>query len=235
MSRYARMLWNCPLSEAHATTLLAVLDVSGGRSIVDLGCGWAELLLRALAAAPAGVRGIGVDTDQAALARARALATDQGLVDRVTFDAMPAADWSGSADRVICIGAAHAFGGTDQALQSLRRVVAPGGRALFGDGIWQVPPGEEALAMFGQDVRPLTDLAEAATNAGWRVLHLSTADQREWDVFESSWRQGRQEWLLGHAGDHHAAEVRADLDQQQRDYLHVYRGVLGFAYLVLGH
>jgi len=47
-ARYARVLWNTPVSEAHATLLLDVLDVRDGQTVVDLGCGWAELLLRAV-------------------------------------------------------------------------------------------------------------------------------------------------------------------------------------------
>ena len=247
-ARYARMLWNSPLSEAHAALLLDVLDVRDGQTVVDLGCGWAELLLRAVVGAGdatgvgghgvgvrgVGIRGVGVDTDKTALTRARGLAAARGLADRVTFDAVPAADWAGTADRVICVGAAHAFGGTVQALRRLHGVLDGNGRLLFGDGIWQQSPGPEALAIFGEHVRPLPDLAEAATAVGWRVLHLSTADQLEWDVFESTWRQGRQEWLLDHPDAPGADDVRAELDRQQLDYLRVYRGVLGFAYLVLG-
>jgi len=91
----------------------------------------------------------------------------------------------------------------------------------------------EPVEMFGAEIRPLAGLLEACRSTGWRVLHLSVADQREWDDFESSFRAGRQEWLLAHAADPRAAEVRDWLDDRERQYLEVYRGVLGFAYLVL--
>jgi len=63
----------------------------------------------------------------------------------------------------------------------------------------------------------------------------STADQREWDDFESTFRAGRQEWLLAHGDDPRAAEVRDWLDTRERQYVQAYRGILGFAYLVLAH
>lgn len=66
------------------------------------------------------------------------------------------------------------------------------------------------------------------------MLHLSTVDQREFDDFESTWRAGRQEWLLDHGLDESAGEVRRTLDQQLTEYVSTYRGVLGFCYLVLG-
>lgn len=66
------------------------------------------------------------------------------------------------------------------------------------------------------------------------MLHLSTADQREWDDFESTWLAGRQEWLLSYPEDPRATDVRAELDDRLREYVDGYRGVLGLAYLVLG-
>jgi hypothetical protein len=60
-------------------------------------------------------------------------------------------------------------------------------------------------------------------------------DQRGWDDFESTFRAGRQEWLLAHPDDPRAAEIRDWLDQREREYVEIYRGVLGFVYLILAH
>jgi hypothetical protein len=87
--------------------------------------------------------------------------------------------------------------------------------------------------MFGESVLGLTDLVNVAIQAGWHVLHLSTADQREWDDFEATWRAGREEWLVAHPDDPRAAEVRTYLDSRLREYVNIYRGILSFAYLVL--
>lgn len=236
--RYARMRWNTPLSEEHAVLLLQRLDIHGGARVLDLGCGWGELLLRAVAAGCAagtgGTTGVGVDTDDAALARGRTLAAGRSLDKHVTFVKGEAAAWQEPADRVLCIGAAHAFGGTAGALKALADFVRPGGRLLFGDGYWERPPTSEAAEIFGDETMPLADLIEHARGLGWRVLHFSTADQREWDDFEASWRAGRQEWLLDHPEDPRAAEVREELDARLREYVSTYRGILGLAYFVLG-
>jgi hypothetical protein len=109
----------------------------------------------------------------------------------------------------------------------------PRGRVLVGDGCWPAPPTPAAQAIFGDDVLPLADLAAACRGAGWQILHLSTADEREWDDFESRHRAGQREWLLAHPDDPRAAEVRDRHDEREREYLTTYRGVLGFAYLVL--
>ncbi|MFI6825054.1 SAM-dependent methyltransferase [Micromonospora sp. NPDC050187] len=238
-ARYAHLRWNAPLSEDHATLLLDRLAIPDGARVLDLGSGWGELLLRAVTTgSPSGTSsttGTGVDTNDADLARGRALAAERSLDTRVTFVEQDASTWREPADRVLCVGASHAFGGPAAALGALTGLVPAGGRLLFGDGFWERPPTAEATEIFGDQTLTLADLVDQARTLGWRVLHLSTADQREWDDFEARWRAGRQEWLLGHADDPRAAEVRDELDTQLRQYVGVYRGVLGFAYLVLGH
>lgn len=230
---YAHMRWNTPLSEEHAALLLDRLDASLGQSWLDLGCGWGELLLRAVASGPTGTTGHGVDLDDGLLERGRAQATERGLADRVTFEAGDAGDVDRAADRVLCIGSSHTLGGTRQMFETLAARVSPGGRVLVGDACWESEPTAAAEGIFGDEVLPLTEVVELARAAGWRVLHLSSADQREWDDFESTWRAARQEWLLANPDHADAVEVRSTLDAQLRDYVGVYRGVLGFAYLVL--
>ncbi|NBH02983.1 class I SAM-dependent methyltransferase [Amycolatopsis sp. SID8362] len=227
--RRSRMRWNTPLSEAHAALLLDRLALGEG-NLVDLGCGWGELLLRAAARVP-GLRATGVDTDSTSLERGRAAARERGLA--VEFTEADAATWDGTAERAFCIGAAHAFGSTKAALARLARVV-PSGRVLYGDGFWATPPNPAALEIFGPDTLTLPELLDAAAGAGWRVLHVSTADQLEWDDFESTSKLAWQEWLLANPADPRAAEVRDWLDERQRQYVRDYRGVLGLAYLVLG-
>lgn len=225
------MRWNTPLSEPHAARLIEQLGTPAGATAVDLGCGWGELLLRI--AAPRDVMGIGVDTDADLLARGEALAVQRGLEGCVRFVRSPAQDWHQPAERLVCIGAAHAWGGTAPALRALRQLARPGARMLFGDGCWEAPPTQAAAEIF-DDVLALTEIVTHAHAAGWRILHLDTADQREWDEFEAAWRLGREAWLAAHPGDSRADSVRAELDARALEYVRDYRGVLGFCYLVLG-
>jgi SAM-dependent methyltransferase len=175
-SRYARMRWNTPLSEPHADQLLSLLDLRPGRDglhLADLGCGWGELLLpavgRAAGTGPAGavtadlmtadrVTGTGVDTDPSALDRGRRRARDLGLNRQVEFVREDAAAWTGKAGRVLCVGSAHAFGGAGPALRALLPVIPAGGGLLFGDGGWPATPSAAALAIFGEQVLPLSEL-----------------------------------------------------------------------------
>jgi ubiquinone/menaquinone biosynthesis C-methylase UbiE len=232
---YARMRWNAPLSVGHADLLLDRMSLGPGQAIADLGCGWGELLMNAVTHAGPGAAGTGIDLDEPpeVLPGAREEAARRHL--DVQFVKADASAWQGTADRVLCTGASHAFGGTAAALRALAGHVPPGGRLLFGDAFWAQPPSPEATALFGEETMPLPDLLEACRAAGWRVIHLSTASQLEWDDFESAFRAGRQEWLLANPGHPRAAEIRDWIDARERQYVTVYREVLGFAYLVLAH
>jgi cyclopropane fatty-acyl-phospholipid synthase-like methyltransferase len=130
---HSELPFNAPLSEERANALVSALPISPGHHVLDLGCGWGELLLRVLEAHPA-TTGTGVDIDKEALDRGVRAAARRGLHERVEFIQAPAEMFVDVADIVICVASSHAFGGTGDALGWLRQSVAPGGRALFGDG-----------------------------------------------------------------------------------------------------
>ncbi|MBA3249834.1 MAG: class I SAM-dependent methyltransferase, partial [Geodermatophilaceae bacterium] len=204
--------------------------------VLDVGCGWGELLLRIAAAAPS-ASGSGVDTDERVLTRARAAAAERGLAERVGFLRRSADELDEPADLVVCVGSSHALaGGQPAALAGLLGLVRPGGQLLFGDGIWE-PRGRVDEDLVYDDVLALPDLAgmvEAAIDAGFRPLYVETANHDEWDAFESGYLADDEEWLLTHAEHVDAARIRAAADEHRTRWLRGYRNGLGFAYLTLG-
>jgi hypothetical protein len=50
----------------------------------------------------------------------------------------------------------------------------------------------------------------------------------------TSGRLGRHRWLAAHPDAARSPKLREELQAAVREYLDVYRGVLGFCYLVLG-
>jgi cyclopropane fatty-acyl-phospholipid synthase-like methyltransferase len=234
----ARLTFHGPLSAERADRLAAGLAAGRPANVVDYGCGWGELLLRVLEAAP-GASGVGIDIHGPDLARGRQNAEKRGLSGRVSFIEGPAAGHVGPADVVISCGAYQAFGTIAEALKALRALVKPAGLLLFGAEIWDRTPTDEQLAnmwpgMTADDCLYLPDLVDAATAEGFRPLHIQTATRGEWEEFESGYAAGAEEWLLAH-GDHpEAGQVRAKLDRHRSIWLRGHRDVLGFAYLTLG-
>ncbi len=233
---YQHLTFNAPLSDARADALAGRLAAARPGDVLDVGCGWAELLLRVLQRAPEAT-GRGVDTDERALERGRAVAVARGLAGRVRLEQAAAAEVTGPADLVISIGAGHAYGGTEAALRELRKLVRPGGRLVFGEGLWDPHAVSGDPALIWDDLPDLPELGvlvDMAISAGFRPLWIESSSRDELDAFESGFLADDEEWLLTHAGHPAAGEVRARADDHRRRWLHGYRNNFGFAYLTLG-
>jgi SAM-dependent methyltransferase len=239
-----QLIFHGPLSQTRAAGLIERLSWANPGTILDIGSGWGELMLRLLQALPSAT-GLGLDTDQGDLDRARDNARARGLAERATFIQESAVGTTrGPADLVLCVGASHAL--TDAqppdlivaALTELRRLVAPGGRVLLGEGFWERPPSAAELAgmwpgISAADYPELADLVDLTVDAGFRPAWIEVATLQEWDDFESGYQCDEEEWLASR-GDHpEAARIREQLDQHRSYWLRGYRGILGMAYLTL--
>jgi cyclopropane fatty-acyl-phospholipid synthase-like methyltransferase len=214
------------------------LAASGPEAVADYGCGWGELLLRVLEAAPR-AHGVGVDVHGPDIARGRENAVKRGLTDRAAFIEGPAADHASKADAVINCGAYQAFGAIPQAFKALRALVNPGGRMLFGAEIWDRTPTERELTAMWPDTDLdtclyLPDVIDAAVAAGFRPLRIQTATRGEWEEFESGYAATAEEWLLANPDHPEAGQVRDRLNAHLSIWLRGHRDVMGFAYLTLG-
>jgi SAM-dependent methyltransferase len=236
-----------PLSERRADDLVQFLIGGLPRTVLDLGCGWAEVLLRVLAATP-DAYGVGVDTDARSIEHGRALAAQRGLSSRMTLihgDAKT--QGPPTADAVICVGASQIWGPPVEAnqpldyasaLTAIRARVPHGARVVYGEGIWSQPPTQEAAAPLSgrlDELISLADLIELAVQHGFMPATYHEANTDEWDEFESGYSARYAWWLAAHddQDDPDIPEVRARAARQRASYLGGYRGVMGFAYLAL--
>lgn len=225
-----------PLSDDSVAALLARALPSGPGSVLDLGCATGAWLARALRARP-GLRAEGVDIDAETLARARDALAAEGLADRVTLHAQDARNFTSAHrfDLVLCVGAAHAFGGLLPTLEAVRRHLAPGGKVLVGDAFWEREPDRNTLDA-GFAAEEYTDLAgtvDRIVRDGWIPVHGHTSTLEEWDDYEWSWTGSLAEWALDDPGSPDARDA-LDAAAEHRDaWLRGYRGTLGFVTLVL--
>lgn len=233
-----RLTFHGPLSETRADQLVARLARNTPATVLDIGCGWGELMLRLLAALPEAT-GTGIDLDATDLARGRKAAEERGLASRARFlEESATSTPHGPADLVLCVGASQALG--DQlptALAELRRLVSNHGRVLLGEGFWQRTPTPAELSRMWPDAKAtdhpdLATLVDLTVEAGFRPEWTETASLDEWEEFESGYLADTEVWLAEHPDHPLAAETRQRADRHRAAWL-TYRGVLGLAYLTL--
>jgi SAM-dependent methyltransferase len=243
---YRDLVFMTPLSEERAGRLVDFVSSGLAGTAVDIGCGWAELLMRVVAAALQ-CHGLGIDLDTDSIEHGRRLAAGRGLTDRLTLTAADARTaLPATVDAVICIGASQVWNppsdenlpmGYGRALDAIRARVARGARVVYGEGIWSRPPTAEAIAPLGgrlDEMVSLPELVEIAVDAGFMPVAVHEANGQEWDDFESGYSACYATWLGEHAPDHpDADEVRSRAKRQRDAYLRGYRGILGMAYLQL--
>jgi cyclopropane fatty-acyl-phospholipid synthase-like methyltransferase len=241
------LVFMAPLSEERANALVGFLAanlLSG--LVVDVGCGWAELLLRVLEASPRSW-GLGIDLEPESIEHAMNVARERHLSDRLTLVAGDAKEkMPMSADAVICIGASQIWGlpvearaplNYGAALSAIRSVVEPGAPVIYGEGIWTATPTDAAIAPLANrrdEYLFLPDLLDLADKCGFACVQTHQASLDEWDAFESGYTARYARWLSGHRPDHpNAREICQKAQGQRAAYFRGYRGVLGMAYLAM--
>jgi SAM-dependent methyltransferase len=226
-----------PIAGVNVNRLLRRADRRPAARILDLGCGEAAWALQALAHYPDG-QADGVDLSRYALERAEDAAAVRGLTDRLTLHERDARTYvpDGDYDLVLCVGSTHIFGGFAATLDRAGRHVNADGVLLVGECFWQNPPTPAALAALDAKAGDYTDLAglvDLAEGAGWTPVYTHVSDAAEWDTYEWSWVGSLTEWALDNPGHPDAAVARAVARDHRSGWLRGYRGVLGFATMVL--
>ncbi|WP_406195862.1 class I SAM-dependent methyltransferase [Kitasatospora sp. NBC_01560] len=218
-----------------------LLDRATGRTeegrALDLGCGEGGWLVRALTARPRW-QAVGVDLDAAALTRARESAQALGVERRIGLHHQDAREFRAAApfDLVLNVGATHVFGGLLPTLAAARDLLAPGGLVLVGEAFWEREPARAALDGLGAARDDYADLATTTDRVladGWTPLYGYVSSVQEWDDYEFSWTGSLAGWALDHPEHPDAAAAREAADRHRAEWLHGYRGTLGFVTYLL--
>jgi len=233
-------LFNNPISIEKATQLISLLDLPPNSRALDIGCGRGEFLIRVLEAY--GGHGLGIDIDADSIAAANENAGRRLSAPFYEFregDAQSEPVTPESFDLAVCLGSTHAYGLGDtaypNALNSLLRVLRPGGLLLVGEGYWKQPPDPEYLKLIGE---PLGIYHDHATNIsfaearGWIPLYAAVSSDDEWDHFEWSHRMRIEQQAARHPDA--SSQSKLENSRKWRDgYLRWGRATMGFGFYLL--
>src|SRR5229473_1960135 len=133
---------NSWLTSDEQDRFLEWLELSPGKTLLDVACGAGGPALRI--AATVGCSVVGIDVHEQAVATARSLAAQRGLAERAEFrsidatGALPFPD--ASFDAVTCIDAINHLSDRPRVIAEWTRLLKPSGRLLFTDPITLTGP-----------------------------------------------------------------------------------------------
>ena len=225
-----------PLGEEKIERLLALMALRPGASVLDVGCGNAELLRRL--AERYSARGVGVDPNADALAEGRRRMEGQPFTDQIELIAARAEDYAPDRvfDAALSIGASHAYGGFAPTLRALRALVRPGGHILIGEGYWKQPPEQGYLRLLDAEPDELTshmENVERAQNLGLTFLYAAVSSDDDWDHYEGLYCRAAERYVAAHPDDPESDEYRAYIRRWYAGYLRWGRATLGFGLYLL--
>lgn len=200
--------------------------------ILDVGCGKAEMLIRAIEQC-AGT-GVGVDMNAAFLEAARdraerripdgALALYVSRIEDLTFDL-------GTFDAVMCVGSTHALGGYAESLAALAAFARPGGVIVAGEGYWKQKPAPGYLeALGGTEDEYTTHEGNVAIGVerGLTRRFDFESTEADWAAYEDLYAETLERFVVEHPEDPDRDAMLARIRPWRAAYLAWGRATLGF-------
>lgn len=226
--------YNAPLSPDCVAWLCKALKVREKAHVVDLGCGWGQLLIDIVLHLPQST-GTGYDSDQFLIEHATAEASTIAIKDRITFAIADCTQVKEHGDVLSCMGSTHAWTCLEDALSSFEQTLRPEGQLIIGVPYWEKPPSDAACHALGttQDGLPNEiSLRTLVTESGFDITGFRASTLAEWDAFEIAWCASRVIWLRENPNHPDVARYAEQLEKHRAMWLDGYRTYLGFAVMV---
>lgn len=235
------MLWNSPVSEEKFGQIVDALALSPHQSVLDVGCGTGEMLIRLVERYSA--IAVGIDSSAESIEEAQRRSDSRLAGSSPRWIVADASVWKprGEAfDLACCIGSTHAFGlgstAFQQALRNLCPLVRGGGALLIGEGYLRKPAVakyREVLGQFPPDEMTHEQNIAVAESFGLKLEASWCSSREEWDEFESSHQRKAERDVADNPGDQQACEKLERRRRWMAAYETYGRDTLGFGVYLL--
>jgi len=231
---FATCDYNAPLSPESFSWLCKALKVREKAHVVDLGCGWGQLLIDIVMHLPQST-GSGYDSDQLMIEHATTMASTFAIEDRITFSVADCTTVTKPCDVLICMGSTHAWDTLERGLDAFYQLLKLEGCLIIGVPFWENPPSDAACEALGTSPEGLPSersLRTLTTDSGFAINGFRASTLAEWDAFEIAWCASRVIWLRENANHPDFARYAELLEKHRAMWLDGYRTYLGFAVIV---
>jgi SAM-dependent methyltransferase len=232
------LMWG-PISESTVETIverIADAGIDAGSTILDLGCGPAELLRRAVERT--GAQGLGVDASPHAVEEAARRLVTSPAAERMEVRLADVHDLDPTTryDLVVCIGPGWEHRGWTELASWCRGFLVSGGHLLIGDGAWRAIPSSAQLAAIGLDAAaypPAGAVERLVRDAGIEPMWSHRATSAEWRAYEERYRTALLRFADAHPEDP-LATAAADRAGPRWPVYEVLHEVLDFVIVLAG-
>lgn len=187
-----------PMSSEDLDRVVARLDPEAGEQVLDLACGYGELLTRLREQAE--IVGHGVDLSPWMIQEAHRFSQDRHPDLRWTVGEGKHTSPEPTHDIVSCIGATwiwHGFNGTVRAVSDRTR---PGGRIAIGEMHVRDGVDLDAAAESHGRLMSHVELDETFARHDIEIIDRVRTADASWDAYLDRVRQSAQEWAIIHPG-----------------------------------
>ncbi len=222
-----------PTGIAKIDAMIALLSIPESGKLLDIACGKAEFLVRAVERY--GCSAVGVDLSPYAIEDARRLAAERVPDADVELLHIDGAEYDGpyaSFDAVSCLGASWIWKGHAGTLRALARWTKPGGYILVGEPYWLKEPDPDYLQADGMkrdDFSSHQGNIQTGEKIGLTPTYATTSNLDEWDHYETLQWYAVERWAREHPDDPDRKEVLEQIGRYRENYLRWGRETLGWA------
>jgi len=182
--------FNNPISEDKLDEIISLLDIKSSDTIVDIGGGNGEVLLKMIQASKA--KGILIDNNEKLIEACRKKSGSMVEAGQLILMAEDASNYVKtlaleSIDCFVCIGSSYALEGYLNFVKVITPYLKPGGFLLLGEEFWAKKPDQEYLDLLGAEESELRyhyENIEAPEKLGLTYLYSHVASEEDWNRFE---------------------------------------------------
>lgn len=223
-----------PTTNAKMMQLAEVLGLKSGQTVIDFGCGYAEMLT--LWAQKHKITGVGIDLRTNACMRAEKKLAEHKLDTSIKIVCGNAKDYEYEKhkfDIACCIGATFIWGGWSETIDGMRDAIKPGGKIAIGEVHWRseyIP-----APIFRNTPGTLTEIElwQKALEKGYELEFLLRSSQEEWDNYNASNWRGLLHWIHENPKHPEREQVVKFLHTEQEEYFRYTKDNFGWAIYVL--
>jgi SAM-dependent methyltransferase len=223
-----------PVDETRLEHLYDLLELKPNATVIDIGCGKGEMLIRLVEKYD--IRGLGIDKSPYCVREAEKRKRQR--IPRVDLkflemDGVQYKPESGeSLDLAMCVGATWIYGGYRNTVKALGGMTRPSGFVMVGEPFWRTNPPQEYLQSEGLSADSFdTHHGNVTTgeSEGLRLVYTLVSSEKDWDRSEGLHWYTAAEYALTHPKDPDLEDLLGRDSKEKESYLRWGREVLGWA------